>query len=58
MMNSKDDITFEKQLSAFETSMQSDLDSRTSEISKKWEFDFLQEAPVLSKKLSWEPIQT
>ena len=41
MMNSKDDIAFEKQLNAFETSMQSDLESRNSELSKKWEFDFM-----------------
>ena len=56
MMNSKDEIAFAKQLNDFEASMQSDLQSRTSELSKRWEFDFESEAPTLSKKMSWEPV--
>ncbi len=58
IMNGKDEIAFQKQLNEFEASIQSDLDSRTSELSKKWEFDFANEAPELSKKMSWEPAQT
>ena len=58
MMNSKDEIAFAKQLNDFEASMQSDLQSRTSELSKRWEFDFESEAPTLSKKMSWEPVES
>ena len=58
MMNSKDDIAFAKQLNDFEASMQSDLQERTSELTKKWEFDFASDQPTLSKKMSWEPVES
>lgn len=52
--------------------MQSDLDKRSSEIGKKWEFDFSLEQPILASAASadntdtsmnkmmmkWEPVKT
>lgn len=38
-------IAFEKQLGFFEAQMESDLKTRTSEVAKKWEFDFTIEKP-------------
>lgn len=46
MMSQKQDaIAFEKQLASFEASMEEDLKSRSSEVAKKWEFDFSMEQP-------------
>lgn len=43
--------------------MQNDLKSHSSEVAKKWEFDFSMEQPILEtsnsatyKKMSWEPL--
>ena len=38
--------------------MQNDLNQRSSEVAKKWEFDFSNEQPQMGKNMSWEPIKT
>ena len=65
-MQKQDEIAFAKQLNDFEASMQKDLNQRSSEIAKKWEFDFSLEKPLESatndaasmKKMQWEPVHT
>ena len=62
-MQKQDEIAFAKQLNDFEASMQKDLNQRSSEIAKKWEFDFSLEKPLESatndaasmKKMQWSP---
>ena len=73
MMHKQDEIAFQKQLNDFEAAMQSDLDKRSSEVGKKWEFDFSLEQPILASNASadntdtsmnkmmmmkWEPVKT
>ena len=71
-MHKQDEIAFQKQLNDFEAAMQSDLDKRSSEVGKKWEFDFSLEQPILASAASadntdtsmnkmmmkWEPVKT
>jgi len=53
-MHKNDEIAFAKQLNEFEASIDKDLKTRSSEVAKKWEFDFSLETPALCKNLSWE----
>ena len=68
-MYKQDEIAFQKQLNDFEAAMQSDLDQRSNEIGKKWEFDFSLEQPLTSANsdtsmnkmmgmMTWEPVKT
>ena len=65
-MHKQDEIAFQKQLNDFEAAMQSDLNKRSSEIGKKWEFDLSLEQPLESaantetsmNKMTWEPVKT
>jgi len=55
-MIKQDEIAFAKQLNDFEAAIAKDLNQRSSEVAKKWEFDFSMELPTLSKNLSWDQV--
>ena len=42
-MNIKEEKAFAQQLEDFEAAMQNDFNKRSSEVAKKWEFDFSSE---------------
>ena len=48
-MNKQDEIAFAKQLNCFGAAMEKDLNHRTSEITKKWDFDFTMDKPASSE---------
>lgn len=60
-MQKQDEIAFAKQLNDFDISMQNDLNHRSSEVAKKWQFDFSMEQPLqkpaLNNMMSWEPLE-
>ena len=56
MMIKQDEIAFAKQINDFEAAVVKDLNHRSSEVAKKWEFDFSVELPTFSKKLSWDQV--
>ena len=58
MYQKHDEVAFSKQLNVFEEAMETDLTNRTSEVAKRWEFDFSMEQPAeeSGKTMSWEPV--
>ena len=57
----QDESGFQKQLQIFEASMEDDLKKRSSDVAKKWEFDFTAEQPAKDATLEncsmqWEPV--
>ena len=55
-----DEVAFNKQLNTFEAAMQEDLNSRVSDTSSKWNFNFSEGRPSEAKSgapsMNWEPI--
>ena len=43
MPSKQDEIAFTKMLNNFEAAIENDLNHRSSEVAKKWEFDFSME---------------
>ena len=56
-MQGKNEIAFAKQLNHFEAAMSNDLNQRSSDVAKKWEFDFSMDQPQMGKSMSWEPVK-
>ena len=54
-----DEVDFQKQMNAFGQAMETDLNKREQESSKRWGFNFAQGQPTQidsDQKMSWEPV--